>query len=751
MNQQKIVFGWIYAAISFSLLLWLFFITYRYLSSEHQMARLTESIGKQTEQLLSQGNHATFGVLESFLGRHRDRNELSSLVQHYENSVMSKTILKNRADEHQSRALQVISGYDRLYRGLSDHKDELGRDNMAVTANGGNLSGLLSRTRTQISSQTELPAIRALMAEAEQMENTIDRLSSEMERKKISTDVHDPVTRVVNNIYRHYTVVLQQNKRLTQQLRNSLGTLSRQQEQQLRSLLNVSAEFNANTGNVQLLHQQLSPLTRNLREWADPVRSGVDAMNTSIMPGVTALSLLRQIDPLSAQTIVMMGELANQAVALDSEIQQLAANVVSLRESGNRFSSSATRANALRFTEQASGSASYLQSKRDVFTPIYQRLETANNQLNRLDSSIASVRNARARNMLHDLNLRSKLMVAQMARPLASYQDLVDRTVRDLNQLVAAERTYSAEVEKLRSTEFVMTDLNEASAIPVPVDNLPFHSLLTLILIFIGVGFANMFVVYLMVSKPKSGKRRGSSKVPGKIEADWTPKSSIENLAVSQPGFTASKSSTKEKVGKPDIIKPAESITKNKQESIKEEERMASPAYTDVKQVSESPKLQQEGRVNPEFIMKPDMEKSPDPLPGQPLRLQQKMSGLVQLPGCLKLLDGVYKEKHLLLYGKGSHENGLRVTIGRGVSGGKVQQNSGKDSAHIALPDTTNTLSRVHFEIRYHLGELLICNLSSSNPAMVDGFILKEGEAMPLKDGSTIAAGYVKMQYLSQA
>jgi len=756
MNQHKrVFFGWMYAVVSFSILLWLFFITFQHISNEHAMKNLAESIRAQTGQLLAQGGNASFAHLESFLDRRRERDQLSSLIPEYQGSFLSKTFWKNRTNEHISAAVQAISGYDALYRGLFDRKDEMGRDNMTVIRNQRDVADLFNRAKTRVNSQADISVLEAFMAEAEQMENTIDRLSREMEGKKSTDSGNDPVERVANNIYGHYTEVLQQNKQSAQQLRNALNRLSTQQGQQLRSLVNISAEFNASTGSVQLLYEQLYPLTRNMREWTDPVRSGVDAMNTAILPGITPLSLLRQIDPLSAQTIIMMGEIANQIVVLDTEIQQLVANVISLRNIGNSFSAARTRANALRFTEQASQSSSYLQSKRAVFEPIYQRLENANNQLNRLDSGIESVRNARARNMLFDLNLRSKVMVAQMARPIVSYQDLVDRSVRDLDQLVASERAYTAEVERLRSMEFTMADLTGASVASVSAGNIPLHGQPILLLIFFGVGLANMFLVYMVLRKPKSATISRQSKVPVPKRAGRPGDIGILNTTGREKPFNTKEIAENDEVkivSKPDVSKSVSRPVIHGHEAMEKTGNGAAPPEAEqVKAVPGTPLDLTKGQVNPEVMGSLTEDKSAVAQHDQPLRLQPRQNGLVQLPGYLKLLNGAYKGRNLLIYGSGSHENGLRVTIGRDRSGSNAHLKAGQVPAHIPLPDETKTLSRVHVEIRYHLGKLYLYNLSTSNPAMVDGYVLKEGEKVPLSDGSTIDAGYVKMQYLSQA
>lgn len=116
------------------------------------------------------------------------------------------------------------------------------------------------------------------------------------------------------------------------------------------------------------------------------------------------------------------------------------------------------------------------------------------------------------------------------------------------------------------------------------------------------------------------------------------------------------------------------------------------------------------------------------------------------LPGKLVVLNGDQADKKLSLFGANSPE-GKVITIGRDSPDWKKHLKKGRENAHIRIKDSTQTVSRLQAELISSNGEMKLRNLAQANPTIVDDKQLDIGEMAPLKGGSVIQAGNLKLQY----
>ncbi len=117
---------------------------------------------------------------------------------------------------------------------------------------------------------------------------------------------------------------------------------------------------------------------------------------------------------------------------------------------------------------------------------------------------------------------------------------------------------------------------------------------------------------------------------------------------------------------------------------------------------------------------------------GQLLRFSVPAEGTLQfLPGRLEIASGQDTGREIrFVRVPGPH--GTEVTFGR---------SEGELYRHIQLHD--QTVSRLHARLRFGDGRWSLCNLSQTNPVVLDGAVLPAEEEQPLNDGARIEMGEV--------
>ncbi len=117
---------------------------------------------------------------------------------------------------------------------------------------------------------------------------------------------------------------------------------------------------------------------------------------------------------------------------------------------------------------------------------------------------------------------------------------------------------------------------------------------------------------------------------------------------------------------------------------------------------------------------------------GQMLRFSVPAEGTLQfLPGRLEIASGQDTGREIRFV-RVPGPNGTEVTFGR---------SEGELYRHIQLHD--QTVSRSHARLRFAEGHWSLCNLSQTNPVVLDGTVLPADEEQLLHDGARIEMGQV--------
>jgi hypothetical protein len=107
------------------------------------------------------------------------------------------------------------------------------------------------------------------------------------------------------------------------------------------------------------------------------------------------------------------------------------------------------------------------------------------------------------------------------------------------------------------------------------------------------------------------------------------------------------------------------------------------------------------------------------------------------LPGRLEVVSGDAGMEEIRFIRSGSGDS--VITLGRGT---------GSPPTHVQLRSAA--VSRRHARLRFHGGSWYVSNLSRTNPAVVNGEVLGDGEAeRPLRDGDQLELGDVVLRYRS--
>lgn len=774
-RKSNLIYRWVYAIISFAVLIWLAISTFNFISKELEIDENEEYLSTQLSGLLSSRGTVHFGSIETFLKSRNHRDRLQELIRDYQNTMLAKTIFSNRAGNTINRTAETISGYDVLFQGLREQKERLNREHEAFTSIQRDIENLFNSLSSRVSVNSGLPVIEAALEEIDVLESKVQNLISEINHRESSGLQPQQLQVLVQNFYSSYRDILTGNIRSVTSLKEKFLLLSQNQQEQHQMVANFSNQFHQSTGSVQLLYEHLYPLTRNLGEWAGPVQSSIQTLERNIMPGVTGLSLLRQIDPVSYQAVVLVGEIADQVISLDSEIEDLVANIISLRERGTRFLNTNSRESAVQFVEQASSTASYLESKRTVFDPVYDRLETANNQLNRLDSNINRVRNARARNMLFDLNNRSINMIAQIAQPIEIYRGNVDQSVRDLNNIVESERRYTTQVETIRRAEFDLADLSAGQAVLTASYGFSFDAEWMPFIIIIGIGALNLVVVFILLRNPGAVKNRRKKKV-SKAVYNRKNKSIKKTPAPEKPDV---KKETETDTKKPDETvkqKPSfnetllEKYQANAEHSVQavKKEKSVSPAETPGKKSVS---------VNREKPSHTDIQRRNNiPDAGKPKVQAEATSGFNQGTGsgssnkkaASSYFENKSKSVHQSAHKKSNfkaeapHSFLLSFKILNGARKGQLVnkipliqkgplyvatmgRSREQRSNHISVNDDGGHVSRYHAELALMNNKCYVRNLSQTNPLLLNHFEVPGDGYTPIEENDVLTLGTMQL------
>lgn len=110
------------------------------------------------------------------------------------------------------------------------------------------------------------------------------------------------------------------------------------------------------------------------------------------------------------------------------------------------------------------------------------------------------------------------------------------------------------------------------------------------------------------------------------------------------------------------------------------------------------------------------------------------------VPGRLVIAAGPDQGKEFRIAGRPTPEGNV-VTIGRAEVEGE------RAFAHIQLGDTYRTVSRMQAEIIQQDQTILLKNTSETNPTIVNGDELPEGDTIELQDGDMIRMGELMLRY----
>ncbi len=110
------------------------------------------------------------------------------------------------------------------------------------------------------------------------------------------------------------------------------------------------------------------------------------------------------------------------------------------------------------------------------------------------------------------------------------------------------------------------------------------------------------------------------------------------------------------------------------------------------------------------------------------------------VPGRLVIAAGPDQGKEFRIAGRPTPEGNV-VTIGRAEVEGE------RAFAHIQLGDTYRTVSRMQAEIIQQDQTILLKNTSETNPTMVNGDQVPEGNTVELQDGDMIRMGEMMLRY----
>lgn len=724
---------WIVSALIAVLFLWFAFTCITYLKLNWQIQHNAGYLDERISAVLNK-DLVTFQNIDAYLESDEQLDALKYSSYSIQNSTSINFIFSNRVDSLLAYAKKIEDRYKSHADGIQTVQTNV-KDHHEQTDNVQNIVlSTFQEATNSLSVNTELSSIRSKMNSVRQERNNITQLKNSFKREISSTEINSPYNSVQIKIYNSFIEELEFQSVQLAELHKALEEIERYELNQQQLMNEVARSFYSSSGGINIVYKQFQPLTQNLSRQIKPVRDGVRILERSILPGFSALGLLRRVDPVSAQAISLISDVSTQIVRIENEINSLVRNILPMREISGRYSSNKTRQNAVQLQNQAKKTALYLEGKRNLFDPVYEKIIEADNQIARLNQAIYNINNANARNILLDFTGSASRMLNQVGQPIENYKSTINVTISDLKEIENLDDGYSRTIENFTSIEpkVFETSIVSQPSIQAYLSAFLNHKYFIIIVILGGAVIVGLITFVVYRNKPSKERNIQGSRGEGTSQSKKMKESEIRktpvnfNLRKDEKEINQKKEADKE-------IENDPSLNVN----------ISDTDYTD----TQSENTVKNKIVEDSDIHQDDFNSFLNQDGDQTIVVEKSYRKSIPIPGFLLVLNGIQKNKKLKLYG-GKTSNGIIITFGREAANWKQHVKAERQKSHIRISDSSRSLSRLQAQLIYKNGDLYIRNLSKSNPTKVDDYLLFGEEKIRLKPGAIIEAGYMKIQYI---
>jgi len=186
---------------------------------------------------------------------------------------------------------------------------------------------------------------------------------------------------------------------------------------------------------IDVAYEKTATLRSNLRELDKPIEGAAGKLlglftQKSTSSKVSALSLMKEIDPAASGAITVIQALSDGIANVKKETTALMAVVRPLNTAFFEFSKQRSRANIAGIVAAAKSGSPYFDSKTGVFDPTIKKIDEARPHINRLRTMSSSMKLALARNFVEKCADSADSLVSTVQKPFLSGRDELPPKIR---------------------------------------------------------------------------------------------------------------------------------------------------------------------------------------------------------------------------------------------------------------------------------------------------------------------------------
>ncbi len=353
--------------------------------------------------------------------------------------------LRSRTQENLKKANRLVESIE------GDHKSFVSTKKSAESA----LSSVQSQIDAENGINTLQDAYSNIKSERSSVDATVESLDSKLEKSVFEGDAET----VRTSVYEHMKGELGSTIEQLGATEKSLSTAIDYQKAHRKALSAVSSKLLARSDGISAVYQNLEPLAEDVAERVRPVRQSISTLEKPILStgplgdDVTALSLIKDIDPVTGKTIVVMRDLSDAVLEIEDEISTLANRIGSLREAASSFRTTPSRSEAIQLRGTATQTRKYVREQRDLFNPIEQKVDKGRDYIDTFDRVVAEVPSDAARRMLGEFSNASRSLLALLERPVRLWKNEIDTTTERLKRIRKWEKRYQKIIENITAPE----------------------------------------------------------------------------------------------------------------------------------------------------------------------------------------------------------------------------------------------------------------------------------------------------------
>lgn len=428
-----------------------------------QTSRIAET--RATAEQLRKTNQSLFGTpgretrFQDLLSYRTEADSLLSTVDTrastLESGLIGPLLLGSRTDKVQqtartlrSRTQENLEKADRLVESIEgDHESFVSRKKSVKSA--------LSSVESEVDTEDGISALQDARSDIESERSSLDATIQTLDGELKESPFEGGAETVRTNIYEHMKGELNGPAERLAAAERSLSTAIDYQQAHKEALSSVSSRLLAQSDGISAIYRRLEPLAEDLARRVRPVRQSISALEEPIVStgplggDVTALSIIEDIDPVTGKTIIAMRDLSDAILKVEDEISTLAGRIGSLRQAASSFRSSPSRSEAIDFRGTATQTREYVREKRDLFSPIEQKIDKGRDYINTFDRVVSRVPSDAARRMLRDFSEASRSLLALLERPVRLWKNEIDTTTDRLKRIRKWEKRYRKIIENV--------------------------------------------------------------------------------------------------------------------------------------------------------------------------------------------------------------------------------------------------------------------------------------------------------------